>query len=59
MVDMSQIDMPAHKKNRPMLLCKDLTIIVESFNPLYKIALEFLMSIAEPISRSEHIHEYL
>lgn len=40
--------MPEHKKNKPLILSQDLTIIVETFNPLYKIAFEFLMSIAEP-----------
>lgn len=37
----------------------DLSIIVEKFNPLYEIAFEFLMCVAEPISRSELIHEYV
>lgn len=45
--------------NKPLILCPDLTIIVETFNPLYQVAFEFLMSVAEPISRSEHIHEYM
>jgi DNA excision repair protein ERCC-3 len=31
-------------------------IILEAFNPLYKVATEFLIAIAEPISRPTYIH---
>lgn len=51
--------MPAYKNNQPLILSPDLTIIVETFNPLYVIALEFLMCVAEPTNRSEYIHEYI
>ncbi|CAK81254.1 unnamed protein product (macronuclear) [Paramecium tetraurelia] len=47
------------QSNKPLILSPDLGIIVEKFNPLYEIAFEFLMCVAEPISRSELIHEYV
>ena len=31
-------------------------IIMEAFNPLYKVATDFLIAIAEPISRASFIH---
>lgn len=34
-------------------------IILEAFSPLYKVATDFLIAIAEPISRPVHIHEYV
>lgn len=33
-------------------------IILEAFSPEYKNASEFLVAIAEPVSRPAHIHEY-
>jgi DNA excision repair protein ERCC-3 len=33
-------------------------VFLEAFNPLYEIATEFLVAIAEPISRPSFIHEY-
>lgn len=43
---------------KPLLLSPDLRIIVEVEHALYRIAFEFLMSIAEPLTRSVRIHEY-
>lgn len=33
-------------------------IFLETFSPLYRHAHDFLIAIAEPVSRPEHIHEY-
>ena len=33
-------------------------MFLESFSPLAKEATEFLIAIAEPVSRPNHIHEY-
>ena len=33
-------------------------IILEAFSPEYKNATDFLIAIAEPVSRPSHIHEY-
>ena len=45
--------------SRPLWISpKDLRIILESFSPLAEGAQEFLVTIAEPVSRPSHIHEY-
>ena len=36
----------------------DYLIFLEAFSPDYKNATEFLVDIAEPLSRPQHIHEY-
>ena len=36
----------------------DNVIFLEAFSPFYKVATDFLVAIAEPISRPTHIHEY-
>ena len=33
-------------------------IFLEAFSPDYKNATDFLVAIAEPVSRPQHIHEY-
>lgn len=42
-----------------MWVCPDGRIILETFSPVYKQACDFLISVAEPQSRPEHLHEYL
>ncbi len=37
---------------------KDICIFLEAYSPLYKEATEFLIAIAEPVSRPNCIHEY-
>lgn len=44
---------------RPLWIANDNVIFLEAFNPLYKIATDFLIAIAEPRSRPMHIHEYV
>ena len=46
---------PDHEK-LPLWICKDGTIYLEAFSPLQKEATEFLIAIAEPLSRPNHIH---
>lgn len=36
----------------------DYRIFLETFSPVYKPAYDFLIAIAEPVSRPETIHEY-
>ena len=57
-MDLRHIVIHDHRRNLPLMLSPDLTIIVEKFNPLYEATYEFLMSISEPLNRSEYIHEY-
>lgn len=44
--------------NRPLLVGEDGRIFLETFSPLYNQAQEFLVAVAEPISRPSFIHEY-
>ena len=38
---------------RPLWVCPDARIVLETFSPVYKQAYDFLISIAEPVSRPE------
>jgi DNA excision repair protein ERCC-3 len=33
-------------------------VFLETFSPIYKQAYDFLIAIADPVSRPTHIHEY-
>ncbi|CAG2184029.1 unnamed protein product, partial [Oppiella nova] len=44
--------------SRPLWVAPDGHIFLETFSPVYKHAHDFLIAIAEPVSRPEHIHEY-
>ncbi|KAJ1547999.1 hypothetical protein HK096_007578, partial [Nowakowskiella sp. JEL0078] len=44
--------------SRPIWICDDGKILLESFSPIAEYAQDFLIAIAEPISRPEFIHEY-
>jgi len=46
-------------QNRPILVSPDLKIFLETFNPLYRSAFEFLITIAEPLNRPQFFHEYI
>ena len=43
---------------RPCWTCPDGIIYLEAFHDLYTQAYDFLVAIAEPVSRPEHLHEY-
>ncbi|XP_015793169.1 general transcription and DNA repair factor IIH helicase subunit XPB [Tetranychus urticae] len=43
---------------RPLWVAPDGHIFLETFSPVYKHAHDFLIAIAEPVSRPEHVHEY-
>ena len=43
---------------RPLYVCPDGHIFLETFSPFYKPAYDFVISIAEPISRPKYIQEY-
>jgi DNA excision repair protein ERCC-3 len=47
-----------HEK-RPIWITPDNKMFIEAFSPLYKQATEFLIAIAEPVSRPTYIHEYM
>ena len=44
---------------RPLWVTPDHHIFLESFSPLYQQAYDFLIAIAEPVSRPESVHEYV
>lgn len=44
---------------RPLWVCPDGRIYLETFSPIYKQAYDFLIAIAEPQSRPEFVHEYM
>lgn len=45
--------------HRPLWVCPDGRIFLETFSPIYKQAYDFLIAIAEPQSRPEVVHEYM
>ncbi|XP_026689261.1 general transcription and DNA repair factor IIH helicase subunit XPB-like [Diaphorina citri] len=47
---------PDHK-SRPLWVAPNGHIFLESFSPVYRHAHDFLIAIAEPVCRPEHIHE--
>ena len=44
--------------SRPLMVAPNGHIFLETFSPVYKQAKDFLITIAEPVCRPEHIHEY-
>ena len=56
--DFSDLALKADHANRPLWVCPDGHIFLESFSPLYQQAYDFLIAVAEPLSRPEHLHEY-
>lgn len=54
----SQMILKPDHSARPLWLAPDGHIFLESFSPVYKHAHDFLIAIAEPVCRPEHIHEY-
>jgi DNA excision repair protein ERCC-3 len=57
--DFSQLDLKPDHPNRPLWVCPDGRVFLETFSPVYKQAYDFLIAIAEPVSRPECIHEYV
>ncbi|KAK6202459.1 DNA helicase [Scheffersomyces amazonensis] len=57
--DFSYLKLKPDHFSRPLWISpNDIRIILESFSPLAEQAQDFLITIAEPISRPSHIHEY-
>ncbi|KAL4433953.1 hypothetical protein ABPG75_000394 [Micractinium tetrahymenae] len=56
--DFSGMHLKPDHYNRPLWVCPDARIFLETFSPVYKQAYDFLIAIAEPVSRPEWIHEY-
>ena len=43
-------------EQRPMWVCSDGAVFLETFSPIYKAASDFLVAIAEPIQRYLFLH---
>ncbi|KAK3244417.1 hypothetical protein CYMTET_45966, partial [Cymbomonas tetramitiformis] len=56
--DFSSLSLKKDHPNRPLWVCTDGRIFLETFAPLYKQAYDFLIAIAEPVCRPETMHEY-
>lgn len=59
-MDFSYLPLKPDHANRPLWIFPDGSgrIILEFFSPLAEQAQDFLITIAEPVSRPQHIHEY-
>ncbi|CAK9278092.1 unnamed protein product [Sphagnum jensenii] len=56
--DFTKLELKADHINRPLWVCADGRIFLETFSSLYKQAYDFLIAIAEPVCRPESMHEY-
>lgn len=54
----AQMNLKPDHSSRPLWVAPNGHIFLESFSPVYKHAHDFLIAIAEPVCRPEHIHEY-
>ncbi|ESO06330.1 hypothetical protein HELRODRAFT_155693 [Helobdella robusta] len=50
--------MKTDNQSRPLWVAPNGSIFLESFSPVHKHAQDFLIAIAEPVSRPEFVHEY-
>lgn len=56
--DFSSLQLRPDHATRPVYVSGNKRIFLETFSPIYKQAYDFLVAIAEPVSRPEQIHEY-
>ncbi|GAQ80913.1 putative Xeroderma pigmentosum group B protein [Klebsormidium nitens] len=56
--DFSKLELKPDHVNRPLWICTDGRIFLETYSPIYKQAYDFLIAIAEPVCRPECVHEY-
>lgn len=50
--DFSKLELKPDHERRPLWVCADGQIVLETFSGLYKQAYDFLIAIAEPVCRS-------
>lgn len=58
MRDFTGLRLKPDHESRPVWVSADRRILLETFSPIYKQAYDFLVAIAEPVSRPELMHEY-
>lgn len=56
--DFSGLTLADDHEQRPVWVTPKGHIFLETFSPIYKQAYDFLIAIADPVSRPCHIHEY-
>jgi DNA excision repair protein ERCC-3 len=56
--DFSKLRLRADHDKRPMWVCPSLYIYLEAFTPQYKEAYDFMIAVANPVSRTKHMHIY-
>jgi hypothetical protein len=49
--DFSKLELKPDHVNRPLWICTDGRIFLETYSPIYKQAYDFLIAIAEPVCR--------
>ncbi|XP_028172539.1 general transcription and DNA repair factor IIH helicase subunit XPB [Ostrinia furnacalis] len=54
----NQMELKPDNASRPLWVAPNGHIFLEAFSPVYKHAHDFLIAIAEPVCRPQHIHEY-
>ena len=54
----AEMEMRSDHESRPLWVAPNGHIFLETFSPVYKHAHDFLIAIAEPVSRPEFVHEY-
>ena len=55
----TEIKLKEDHEKCPIWIAPDYRIFLEAFSPMYRDATEFLIAIAEPVSRPTYIHEYV
>ncbi|PRP87909.1 transcription factor IIH subunit [Planoprotostelium fungivorum] len=56
--DFSQLKLKPDHEKKPLWICPDGHIFLETFSPIYNKAYDFLVAISEPECRSYLMHEY-
>lgn len=57
-IDCTDLKLKKDHENRPLWISPEGTIYLEAFAPVAEQAIDFLVAIAEPVSRPSFIHEY-
>lgn len=56
--DFSALPLNQNGRDKPLFVCPNGRIFLEKSSPIYQQAYDFLIAIAEPICRPDHVHEY-
>ena len=56
--DYGKLKLKPDHEQRPVWVCPNRRIFLETFSPIYKQAYDFLIAISDPVTRPRYIHEY-